>query len=461
MFKYFILILLLSATVFGQNLLQLRDQEKQLLDQLLDKSKYDQRIAPVGISENGTQGAVTVTINIYTRLVEHICTENQEWKVQLTFRQQWADQRLKYDDRTNGKLPFLTLEDSDRLWTPDTFISNARSTEINTDLKPNRLIRIYPSGEVLFSTRITSVLTCPMDLRHYPFDQQKCPIQLASYGYTTNDIVYVWKSEQPIQVSKSLHKIAPDWSYLDNYETTNCTSSTLTGNYSCIKTDLLFGRNAGKYGCQWFLPTAVLTFVSFVSFLFKPEKSTRVKFLLVTLLLLYVHIVYINSRSLANDINYNTAKDCWTSTCLVFVLATFVEYAVVLAIGKLNKHCPKHGGGGCGGTNTDANGAGGRNGKSVNNCEEGDAVALKPLVTDNDDLKTKTVDGADDEDTKELTTGGGGSLPAVNPSCNRRLYAQKWRDLSLGRRIDLLSAIIFPKLFIAYIIIFFVFETMA
>ena len=153
--------------------------EKQILDQILDNTKYDTRIAPEGILANGSSGPVVVSTNMYLRKIEYICTARQQWKPQITFRHQWKDPRVVFDDK-KGQIKYLTLEQYDRIWKPDTFISNSLLTESHTDLKQNILIRIYPNGDVLLSTRLTVTASCPMDLLHYPFDSQKCLLQFAS-----------------------------------------------------------------------------------------------------------------------------------------------------------------------------------------------------------------------------------------------------------------------------------------
>lgn len=41
----------------------------------------------------------------------------QEYSVQITFREQWRDDRLTYDDM-DGKIRYLTLTDPDKIWKP-------------------------------------------------------------------------------------------------------------------------------------------------------------------------------------------------------------------------------------------------------------------------------------------------------------------------------------------------------
>lgn len=51
-----------------------------------------------------------------------------EYATQITFREQWRDDRLVFDD-LNGQIRFLTLTDPNRIWKPDLFFSNGEWLE--------------------------------------------------------------------------------------------------------------------------------------------------------------------------------------------------------------------------------------------------------------------------------------------------------------------------------------------
>lgn len=124
-----------------------------------------------------------VEVNFFVRNIEEINDMKNEWKVQLTFRQSWNDDRLKFNDY-NGQLRYINLIDNEsQIWKPDTFFKNEKESHFHKLLSPNQLIRIYPDGNVLYSTRISLTLTCLMDLKYYPRDKQVCVISLASCKY--------------------------------------------------------------------------------------------------------------------------------------------------------------------------------------------------------------------------------------------------------------------------------------
>ena len=106
----------------------------------------------------------------------------------MTFREEWDDERLRYDDM-NGRIQFLVLTEPDKIWKPDLFFKNEKKGHFHNIIMPNVLLRIFPNGHVLYSIRISLVLFCPMHLKYYPLDQQTCFIQMASCESSRIDFV--------------------------------------------------------------------------------------------------------------------------------------------------------------------------------------------------------------------------------------------------------------------------------
>uniref|UniRef100_A0A1B0CER2 Neurotransmitter-gated ion-channel transmembrane domain-containing protein n=1 Tax=Lutzomyia longipalpis TaxID=7200 RepID=A0A1B0CER2_LUTLO len=82
-------------------------------------------------------------------------------------------------------------------------------------------------------------------------------------GWTTDDLVFLWKEGDPVQVVKNLH--LPRFT-LEKFLTDYCNSKTNTGEYSCLKVDLLFKREFSYYLIQIYIPCCMLVIVSWVSF---------------------------------------------------------------------------------------------------------------------------------------------------------------------------------------------------
>lgn len=136
---------------------------------------------------------------------------------------------------------------------PDLFFSNEKEGHFHNIIMPNVYIRIFPNGSVLYSIRISLTLACPMNLKLYPLDKQTCSLRMASCkffdsilsfvfamtiemmhyffcshsdGWTTADLVFLWKEGDPVQVVKNLH--LPRFT-LEKFLTDYCNSKTNTG----------------------------------------------------------------------------------------------------------------------------------------------------------------------------------------------------------------------------------------
>uniref|UniRef100_A0A182VV43 Glutamate-gated chloride channel n=1 Tax=Anopheles minimus TaxID=112268 RepID=A0A182VV43_9DIPT len=290
-----------------------------------------------------------------------------EYSVQLTFREQWLDERLKFDDigASNknkphfspptpalsfclsltythihalfhrlhffflalhaGRLKYLTLTEANRVWMPDLFFSNEKEGHFHNIIMPNVYIRIFPYGSVLYSIRISLTLACPMNLKLYPLDRQVCSLRMASYGWTTADLVFLWKEGDPVQVVKNLH--LPRFT-LEKFLTDYCNSKTNTGEYSCLKVDLLFKREFSYYLIQIYIPCCMLVIVSWVSFwLDQGAVPARVSLGVTTLLTMATQTSGINAS--LPPVSYTKAIDVWTGVCLTFVFGALLEFALV------------------------------------------------------------------------------------------------------------------------------------
>ncbi|KAH1022955.1 hypothetical protein HUJ04_012256 [Dendroctonus ponderosae] len=233
-------------------------------------------------------GPTVVRINIFLRSISKIDDYKMEYSVQLTFREQWMDERLKFND-FHGKLKYLTLTEANRVWMPDLFFSNEKEGHTHNIIMPNVYIRIFPYGSVLYSIRISLTLSCPMNLKLYPLDRQICSLRMASCEY------------------------------------------------SCLKVDLLFKREFSYYLIQIYIPCCMLVIVSWVSFwLDQGAVPARVSLGVTTLLTMATQTSGINAS--LPPVSYTKAIDVWTGVCLTFVFGALLEFALVNYASRSDMH---------------------------------------------------------------------------------------------------------------------------
>ncbi|KAH0623634.1 hypothetical protein JD844_006594 [Phrynosoma platyrhinos] len=134
-------------------------------------------------------GPVSIGMSMDIASIDTISEINMDYTATIFLRQRWTDERLCFEGNKSLSLDGRLVE---MLWVPDTFIVDSKKSFLHDITVENRLIRIYPNGTVLYAIRITTTVACSMDLTKYPMDKQTCTLQLESWGYNINDVMFYW-----------------------------------------------------------------------------------------------------------------------------------------------------------------------------------------------------------------------------------------------------------------------------
>lgn len=304
-----------------------RQEEKKILDDVLGAEVYDKRIRPSGL--NSTDAATLVDVNIFVRSFSSIDDVKMEYSFQITLRQQWNDGRLNFKTKLLGmedKIRYLTMTDSGKVWMPDTFFRNEKIGRFHNILQPNLYVRVYPNGDVLYSIRVSLTCACSMHLALFPLDKQTCNLDVASYGWTMNDLIYRWKELNPVQMTANLS--LPGGFKLDGDKHQNCDVKTATGAYSCLRVELTFARQLSFFIVTIYVPCFMIVVVSWMSFWIDHKAvPARVSLGVTTLLAMSTTQASINSS--LPPVAYTKAIDVWSGVCVTFVFGALLEYALV------------------------------------------------------------------------------------------------------------------------------------
>ncbi|XP_053546332.1 gamma-aminobutyric acid receptor subunit delta isoform X2 [Bombina bombina] len=266
---------------------------------------------------------VNVAVDIEVTNIDHISEVNMEYTITVYLRQSWKDERLSYN-HTNKTLG-LDSRFVEILWLPDTFIVNAKYAWFHDVTAENKLIRLQPDGVILYSSRITSIISCDMDLTKYPMDEQECMLELESYGYSSEDILYSW-SETQDQIH-GLDKLELPQFTITNYRfTEEVMNFKSAGHFPRLCLHLELKRNRGVYIIQSYVPSILLVAMSWVSFwISQSAVPARVSLGITTVLTMTTLMV--SARSSLPRASAIKALDVYFLICYVFVFAALVEYA--------------------------------------------------------------------------------------------------------------------------------------
>ncbi|VDM76462.1 unnamed protein product [Strongylus vulgaris] len=111
------------------------------------------------------------------------------------FRQMWTDSRLKFNGTQTKQSLSLSMAMLDKIWKPDTYFWNGARSYTHTMTTSNRLVRLYPDGTVLFSSR----LTIKGNLILYFLKSKMCNVNeeisvgsTGSYAFGEDELLYDW-----------------------------------------------------------------------------------------------------------------------------------------------------------------------------------------------------------------------------------------------------------------------------
>ncbi|KAM8873834.1 gamma-aminobutyric acid receptor subunit beta-3 isoform 2-T3 [Spinachia spinachia] len=280
---------------------------------------YDIRLRP---DFGGAPVAVGMSIDVAS--IDRVSEVNMDYTLTMYFQQYWRDKRLAY-----AEIPLnLTLDNrvADQLWVPDTYFLNDKRSFVHGVTVKNRMIRLHPDGTVLYGLRITTTAACMMDLRRYPLDEQNCTLEIESYGYTTDDIEFYWKGGDRAVTGVTRIKL-PQFSIVD-YKLVSRNVVFSTGAYPRLSLSFKLKRNIGYFILQTYMPSVLITILSWVSFWINYDASAaRVALGITTVLTMTT--INTHLRETLPKIPYVKAIDMYLMGCFVFVFLALLEYAFV------------------------------------------------------------------------------------------------------------------------------------
>ncbi|CAG5991502.1 unnamed protein product [Menidia menidia] len=253
-----------------------------------------------------------------------VSSESEDYTLTMYFQQAWRDKRLSYSEIAYN----LTLDNrvADQLWVPDTYFLNDKKSFVHGVTVKNRMIRLHPDGTVLYGLRITTTAACMMDLRRYPLDEQNCTLEIESYGYTTDDIEFYWRGGDGA-VSGVDRIELPQFSIVD-YKLISKNVVFSTGSYPRLSLSFKLKRNIGYFILQTYMPSILITILSWVSFWINYDASAaRVALGITTVLTMTT--INTHLRETLPKIPYVKAIDMYLMGCFVFVFLALLEYAFV------------------------------------------------------------------------------------------------------------------------------------
>ncbi|XP_071951891.1 gamma-aminobutyric acid receptor subunit alpha-5-like isoform X2 [Antedon mediterranea] len=281
------------------------DRARENLTKLLDNIifNYDNSMRP-----GMTGPPLTVKVDMFLLSIGPLIEQNKEFYVEVFFRQRWADERLRYSNGTAFKVLPLNSVLLESIWYPDTFFHNDRNSKGHDIIVPNRLVRIYPDGEVLYTQRLTVLTECGLNFKKYPHDTQVCSISMGS-----SDSKDIRLSQFTLLGWKTIRTTKP---------------SSRIGNRTVLTVNFELKRNIGLFIIQTYVPCSMMVVISWISFWINRE-ATPARISLAILTILTITTLSLTATSSLPQVSYVKAIDLFIFDCFCFVFAALIEFAFV------------------------------------------------------------------------------------------------------------------------------------
>uniref|UniRef100_A0A4W5PFI9 Gamma-aminobutyric acid receptor subunit gamma-3 n=1 Tax=Hucho hucho TaxID=62062 RepID=A0A4W5PFI9_9TELE len=254
----------------------------------------------------------------------HVSILFQEYTIDIFFAQTWYDSRLKFN--SSMKVLMLNSNMVGKIWIPDTFFRNSRKSDAHWITTPNRLLRLWNNGRVMYTLRLTINAECYLKLHNFPMDEHSCPLEFSSYGYPKNEILYRWQ-KRSVEVADQRYWRLYQFAFV-GLRNTSDVAHTQSGEYVILTIFFDLSRRMGYFTIQTYIPCSMIVVLSWVSFWINKDAVPARTSLGITTVLTMTTLSTISRKSLPK-VSYVTAMDLFVSVCFIFTFAALMEYGTL------------------------------------------------------------------------------------------------------------------------------------
>jgi hypothetical protein len=143
-----------------------------------------ERASLIGERPNSDGPPTQIFIGMYLLDIDNVNDVSQRFSVDLFVEVDWHDPRLALPEADrNGEYRAVAM---DEIWMPSVLVVNDRGLEAQLP----RIANVDDLGNVDYRQRVTGELAVDMELREFPFDTQRLPIEIITYKHSPDEVLF-------------------------------------------------------------------------------------------------------------------------------------------------------------------------------------------------------------------------------------------------------------------------------
>ena len=319
---------------FQSNYKQLSNLHKHLFKD----NEYNNEILPI---INGNP--VNVTLDLYLIEITNFDSVSQSLTGTFWLTQIWQDDRLKWDPKDYQNATDLRVA-ATTVWRPDITLYNpSDGMHYPGEAEHQVMALVLHTGVVRWSPIVSYSVTCPVELRYFPFDVQVCNLKFGSWIHSTQLIYLSIKDKVNTQYFKNAEeegrqneKVTKNNAWIlhstkahENIET------YLDVGYQDVKYFLILQRNSTQYLWNLIYTCMILCFLCIFSFCVPVDSGERLSLSLSILVSLSVY------QLLASDMIPIGTKSTPIITIFIFGLVLLVAFSIFISMLNCRIHLTK------------------------------------------------------------------------------------------------------------------------
>ncbi|XP_064614604.1 neuronal acetylcholine receptor subunit alpha-10-like [Liolophura sinensis] len=246
---------------------------------------YQKQVKP---SRNHSD-ALNVTFGLALSQIIDVDEKNQIITTNCWINQGWIDYKLRWVPEKYGNIEVIRLPFQE-VWKPDILLyNNADVTSQVSSVSTNVIVTF--SGNVTWLSMVIYKSSCSIDVKYFPFDEQNCTLEFASWTYDANAIKLVIVGDSGdisnyIPNSEwNLFKLEQKWR--------NITFSCCPEPYIFVSYSILMTRRPLFYLFNMVMPCVLITMVALLGFYMPSDSGEKVSMGITTLLSMTVFLMIV------------------------------------------------------------------------------------------------------------------------------------------------------------------------